>query len=80
MAMASLWVPPLSPQLGFIYTSLPHRKCAVALHAGEMLRMNSRLSYAPLRRSGSSCCPSLVVRASAVDAAMALSKVRCLAP
>jgi hypothetical protein len=76
--MASLWAPSLSSQFGSMSASLPHRKCVVALRDGEVLRRNSRLSCAPLRRFGSSCCPSLVVRASAVDAAMALSKVGSL--
>ncbi|KAG0615250.1 hypothetical protein M758_5G026700 [Ceratodon purpureus] len=70
--MASLWVPSVSSQMGFVSTSLPQRNFAVGLRAGVMLGMNSRLSYAPLRRCG---CPSLVVRASAIDAATALSKV-----
>jgi hypothetical protein len=76
--MASLWAPSLSSHLASMSASLPHRKCVVVLRAGDVLRRNSRLSCA--RRFGSSYCPSLVVIASAVDAAMALSKVGSLPP
>jgi len=70
MAVASLWMPPLSSQLSSTSMSLPHRKCTLALRAGGGVRMN--LVDVPSRRGR---CPLLVVRASAMDAATELSTV-----